>query len=244
MISSSFVKAVAAHRNPHALRVGSRLVAEQTGAPANGHARRRSRTRAALIQAAQQILAEDGDTGVSIQAIADLAGVGFGSFFNHFTSKDALFDAAFQDAFDQYAAWRDAQLPEGIDQVRRFAMNVRLTGRLTALQPGLARILTHRLAESAAHRPAAAPGLARDIAAAVRELRTNQSASGADPEVTVIAAAGAIAAIRRAMIARDATEQARMADALAGDLLRMFGADESLITELLTAPCPAPSQRR
>ncbi|GAA2513999.1 TetR/AcrR family transcriptional regulator [Winogradskya humida] len=208
-------------------------MAEQTGAPVNGHARRRSRTRAALIQAAQEILAGGGDTGVSIQAIADRAGVGFGSFSNHFASKEALFDAAFQDAFDRYAAWRDAQLPEGVDPVRRFVMNVRLTGRLSTLQPGLSRILTHRLAESATHSPAAAPGLAHDIAAAVRELRPAPSTPGADPEVTVIAAAGAIAAIRRAMAERDPAEQARMADALAADLLRMFGAGESLIAELV-----------
>ena len=55
----------------------------------------------------------------------------------------------------------------------------------------------------------------------------------------MIATAGAIAAVRRAMAERDPAEQARMADALVGDLLRMFCADESFITDLLTAPCPA-----
>ncbi|GIM89968.1 hypothetical protein Ato02nite_017610 [Paractinoplanes toevensis] len=41
---------------------------------------------------------------------------------------------------------------------------------------------------------------------------------------------------------RGAAERARMADARAGDLLRMFGADESLITELPSAPARAGQQ--
>lgn len=53
--------------------------------------RRRERTRNALLGAAQRFLAE-GRSAVGIQEIADAADVGFGSFCNHFESKEQLFD--------------------------------------------------------------------------------------------------------------------------------------------------------
>ncbi|MFE5084180.1 TetR/AcrR family transcriptional regulator [Streptomyces mirabilis] len=50
----------------------------------------------------RQILAESGDTSASFQAIAERADVSFGSFYNHFTSKAELFDAAVADALHEY----------------------------------------------------------------------------------------------------------------------------------------------
>ncbi|MYW21020.1 TetR family transcriptional regulator, partial [Streptomyces sp. SID2955] len=70
-------------------------------APLNRFERRRAETRQALIRAARQILAETGDTSASIQAIAERADVGFGSFYNHFESKAQLFDEAVRDALDE-----------------------------------------------------------------------------------------------------------------------------------------------
>ena len=59
--------------------------------------RRKALTRAALIAAAQGFLAEQGRTDVSIQEITEAADVGFGSFYNHFTSKVRGFAAAMED---------------------------------------------------------------------------------------------------------------------------------------------------
>ena len=56
--------------------------------------RRKSRTRAALIGAAQRILATRGTTEVAVQDITDEADVGLGSFYNHFASKPELFEQA------------------------------------------------------------------------------------------------------------------------------------------------------
>ena len=52
--------------------------------------RRKARTRRALVDAARRIVADRGTTQVSIQDITDEADVGFGSFYNHFESKDDL----------------------------------------------------------------------------------------------------------------------------------------------------------
>lgn len=80
----------------------------------NRFERRRAETRQALIRAARQILAETGDTSASIQAIAERADVGFGSFYNHFESKTKLFDAAVTDALDEFGQVIDERV-QGID---------------------------------------------------------------------------------------------------------------------------------
>ncbi|MEI2809643.1 MAG: hypothetical protein V9F00_05425 [Nocardioides sp.] len=48
--------------------------------------RRRAKTRAALIGAAQQLIAED-RTNVAVLEITELADVGLGSFYNHFRKQ-------------------------------------------------------------------------------------------------------------------------------------------------------------
>lgn len=57
----------------------------------NGHDRRRFATRRALLEAGRKLFAQSG-RDVSIAALAAHAGVAKGSFFNHFRTKEALFD--------------------------------------------------------------------------------------------------------------------------------------------------------
>ncbi|MFY1636863.1 TetR/AcrR family transcriptional regulator [Solwaraspora sp. WMMB335] len=211
---------------------------DEPEASTSRNARRKSRTRAALVQAAQQLLSEGDDADASIQAIADRADVGFGSFYNHFASKAELFDAAVADAFTRYTAWRDAQLGPAPDPVRRFAMNIRLTGRFSAAQPEIARILTHQIAAHGQAGPGLETALRPDLLAAVAALHTSGATGPSDTDVTVIAATGAVAAVLREVVRRGPAEQARLADALTRDLLRMLGAPWPLIDELLDVPCP------
>jgi AcrR family transcriptional regulator len=66
--------------------------------PANGHDRRRDRTRGALAAAARALIAEQGLTGLQTTEITRRAGVSPGSFYNHFSSKDELIEAVIADA--------------------------------------------------------------------------------------------------------------------------------------------------
>ncbi|MFB0615005.1 TetR/AcrR family transcriptional regulator [Streptomyces sp. AGS-58] len=112
--------------------------------PRNRFERRRAETRQALVRAARQILAETGDTAVSIQAIAERADVGFGSFYNHFESKTELFDAAVTDALEEFGQVIDARV-EGIDDPAELvAAGFRLTARMADSHPELLRILRDR----------------------------------------------------------------------------------------------------
>jgi len=72
-----------------------------TSAPARG-ARRRAETRTKLVQAARAVMARKGTDGTAIQEITDAADVGFGSFYNHFPSKEAIVDAVIEDALETF----------------------------------------------------------------------------------------------------------------------------------------------
>ena len=57
----------------------------------SGHQRRRHETRRALLEAGRELFLARGQA-VSIDAITAAAGVAKGSFYNHFNSRDALFE--------------------------------------------------------------------------------------------------------------------------------------------------------
>src|SRR6187455_1262459 len=57
------------------------------------HARRREHTRAKLVEAATTVFARQGVDNTRINEITDEADVGFGSFYNHFDSKEAIVEA-------------------------------------------------------------------------------------------------------------------------------------------------------
>ncbi|MBV9416400.1 MAG: TetR/AcrR family transcriptional regulator, partial [Solirubrobacterales bacterium] len=74
----------------------------------NRQARRREATRAKLVEAAAGLFARQGVDTTRIQEITDEADVGFGSFYNHFPSKEALIEALLADTVAVQGAEIDA----------------------------------------------------------------------------------------------------------------------------------------
>lgn len=68
----------------------------ETTKTAGRQQRRRERTRGRLLEAARDLFAEQGVEATTIAAIAERADVGFGSFYNHFESKDQIAVAAIE----------------------------------------------------------------------------------------------------------------------------------------------------
>jgi len=78
-------------------------VSELKDEPVNRLERRKQRTRAALVQAAQALIAPQVQrAGARDHQAAD---VGMGSFYNHFDSKEQLFEAAVGDVLDNHGAF-------------------------------------------------------------------------------------------------------------------------------------------
>ena len=137
----------------------------QVTTPPNRVDRRKQRTRSALLRAARRLLAED-RTNVSIQEITDAADVGFGSFYNHFESKDELFEAAVTQTLQAYVDLRDAVVAGYDDPAEIFTVSFRMTGRLQQQHPELVRVLLNTGPRILVHDAGLAPRARKDIAAA------------------------------------------------------------------------------
>jgi AcrR family transcriptional regulator len=66
--------------------------------------RRKRETRSRLLEAALRLMAEKGMEGVAINEITQAADVGFGSFYNHFESKEAIYAALLDWGFEEFGA--------------------------------------------------------------------------------------------------------------------------------------------
>lgn len=75
----------------------------------NGYQRRRRETRRQLLEAGRALFVARAAEQVSIESITDRAGVAKGSFYNHFDSRDALFEEIIEDTLkgllDKFAAF-------------------------------------------------------------------------------------------------------------------------------------------
>jgi AcrR family transcriptional regulator len=145
-------------------------MSEQTAEVPNRLARRKARTRAALVRAAQGYIAA-GKTNVPILEITEAADVGMGSFYNHFDTKEELFHAAVDDALDAFGAILD-ELTVGLtDPAEVFAQSFRLTGRLHRREPELSKVLLHDGLTLIGSDKGLAPRARRDIEDAARAGR-------------------------------------------------------------------------
>src|SRR6202171_6496052 len=120
-----------------------RRMTNPNGTAANRLERRKMRTRAALVRAAQTFIAA-GTFNVPVLEITQAADVGMGSFYNHFDSKEQLFQAAINEALDAHATLLDKLTGDREDPAETFARSFRLTGRLFRRRPEMSRVLLNR----------------------------------------------------------------------------------------------------
>jgi AcrR family transcriptional regulator len=93
--------------------------------------RRKARTRQALIDAAVRLIAEGRGDRASIQEITEEADIGFGSFYNHFDSKEQLFATASEEVPERWGRLIDRATAGITDPAELFAAGTRISGRLT-----------------------------------------------------------------------------------------------------------------
>jgi AcrR family transcriptional regulator len=204
-----------------------------TTVPTEGrNARRKERTRAALVRAAQELLSDGRGHDASIKTITELADVGFGSFFNYFDDKTELFDAAITEVAQRYEAWLDEQLTGVTDPLQRLALSIRHTGRLHLSHPDEANLLIGQFAVLYAGKAPLDGRISADIVGAMAAVAPRVPRGSS----TVISVAGAIAAVLTAASTLPEEGRAQLADSLVADVLRLIGADEAVIDELVHEP--------
>lgn len=185
--------------------------------------------------AAGELLAE-GRTEVSIQEITERAGVGFGSFHNHFDSKAQLFEAAVETALMAHADLLEIVSAGIEDPAERFAVGMRTTCRMQRDVPQMADVVLSA-GTRMLHLPTGIGPRARDdIAAGVAAGRFDV----ADHDLAFMAAAGALLGVLQFLVDTPEADVEVVASDLADRVLRMLGLPSGEAHRIARLALPTP----
>lgn len=206
---------------------------EPKSLPATRGARRRARTRAQLIEAARVLFGRQGVDATRINEITEEADVGFGSFYNHFSSKDEIVEAVLGETIEAQGAAVDALTRELDDPAEVVAVAHRYFVRLARTDPDWGWLLVRLDVSHSVAFSALGPFAARDLRRGLDARRFDV----ADPAVALNAAGGALLAVMRSVL--DGTARADADVHHAEGVLRMFGLEPAEAAEVARRPLPA-----
>ena len=212
----------------------SSVSATTTGGPTRLD-RRKARTRQALIDAAIRLIAEGRGERASIQEITEAADIGFGSFYNHFESKDQLFETASSEVLERWGRMIDRASAGIADPAEVFSVSLRLSARLTWTHPEVARFITGAGLDLLDAPGGLAPR-------AMRDIQAGQAAgqfSMADTEVALSAVAGGLIGLLRMHQRHPERVAESSVDELAEACLRLLGLPAAKARRLARLPPPA-----
>ena len=212
----------------------SSVAASTTGGPTRLD-RRKARTRQALIDAAIRLIAEGRGERASIQEITEAADIGFGSFYNHFESKDQLFETASSEVLERWGRMIDRASAGITDPAEVFSISLRLSARLSWTHPEVARFITGAGLDLLDAPGGLAPRAMRDIQAgqAAGQFRM------ADTEVALSAVAGGLIGLLRLHQRHPERVEESSVDELAEACLRLLGLPAAKARRLARLPLPA-----
>jgi AcrR family transcriptional regulator len=181
--------------------------------------RRKARTRQALIDAAARLIAEGRGERASIQEITEAADIGFGSFYNHFDSKEELFRTASEEVLEHWGRMIDRACAGIDDPAEVFATSFRISGRLGWTHPELARFITGAGLDLLDIPRGLAPR-------ALRDIKIGQAAGRftfPHAEIALSAVAGGLLGLLRVHQQHPEQIDETAVDETAEGMLRMFG---------------------
>jgi AcrR family transcriptional regulator len=163
-------------------------IASSEDPPQGRQGRRRAQTRAKLVAAAGALFARQGVENTRINEITEEADVGFGSFYNHFDSKEAIVEAVLGETIAAQGAAIKAVTADLDDPAETVAVAHRYFVSLARTDPDWAWLLirldlSHNIALAAL-----GPFAQRDLERGVRAGRFQVP----DKRVALFASGGAL----------------------------------------------------
>jgi AcrR family transcriptional regulator len=195
--------------------------------------RRKQRTRGRLVGAALTVMAQKGVDATTISDITETADVGFGSFYNYFTSKDEILDAAVAELFETIGTRIDASVATIEDPCRAIATAIRILVGMLIARKDWAEFIVRICAVPGYKQLSLYARLFRDI----EKVRASGRLPIADPEIVTYAVGGAILFMVVALVEGD-LPAAGAPERIAAMALRMLGATEAAIGDLVDHPLP------
>jgi AcrR family transcriptional regulator len=186
-----------------------------------------------LVEAAQTLFAQQGVDATRINEITEAADVGFGSFYNHFESKEAIVTAVVESAAVAAGAAIDAVTADLDDPAEVVAVAHRALISLASQQPEFGWLfvrleISHDLATTVLG-PYARRDLERGVAAGRFVVESEPTA--------LLVISGALLAVVRAVLRGEAPDG--VAEHHAAAVLRVFGVPAAEAGRVAQRPMPA-----
>jgi AcrR family transcriptional regulator len=194
--------------------------------------RRREETRNKLIAAATALFARQGVDNTRINEITEEADVGFGSFYNHFASKDAIVEAVLEQTLAAQGAAIVALTSDLDDPAEVIAAAHRHFVRLARTDPDWAWLLIRLDASHHVMRSALGPFARSDLQRGIKAGRLRIP----DEETALFATGGALLGVMRAVLDGHAPADADVYHA--EGVLRLLGLDHGEAAEIARRPLP------
>jgi AcrR family transcriptional regulator len=196
------------------------------------HARRREQTRAKLVEAARTLFARQGVDNTRINEITDKADVGFGSFYNHFDSKEAIVEAVLAETVAAQGEAIAAVSRELEDPAEVIAAAHRHFVRRARSDPDWGWLLVRMDVSHNVMLASLGPFAQRDLRRGIKAGRLRVP----NERVAMVAAGGALLAVMRAVLDGHAPRDADVHHA--EGILRLFGLAPEDAAEVARRPLP------
>jgi AcrR family transcriptional regulator len=196
------------------------------------HSRRREQTRSKLMQAARALFARQGIEDTRINEITEEADVGFGSFYNHFESKEAIVEAVIGETLAAQGAAVDALTAKLEDPAQVVAAAHRYFVNLARTDPEWGWLLIRLDRSQSVSLAALGPFAERDIERGIKAGRFHVS----NKRVALFGCGGALLAVMRDVLDGHAPKDADRHHA--EGVLRWLGLPPEEAAEVARRPMP------
>lgn len=184
------------------------------------------------MEAAKALFARQGVDNTRINEITEEADVGFGSFYNHFDSKEAIVEAVLTEAVSTQGAAIDAVTARLDDPAEVIAAAHRHFVRLARSDPDWAWLLVRLDVSHDVLLAGLGPFARRDLRRGLKSGRLQV----ANEQVALLASGGALLAVMRAVLDGRAPKDADVHHA--EGMLRLFGLPPDKAADLARRPLP------
>ena len=199
----------------------------------NRMSRQKQKTRNALVKAALSVMARKGTEAATISDITEGADVGFGSFYNHFASKEEVLAVVTEQLLDSIGKCIDDAVKEISDPLEILATALRLFIAILISKPEWAQFIIRISATPNYKQFGIFQSLFRDIAKVSQVPNSNI----VDPGTVNYAIGGAMLFMVVALLEGDLPSD-NAPNRIAAAALRILGQKEDAISKLVSRPLP------
>jgi len=184
------------------------------------------------------LMAEHGVGGVAINEITEAADVGFGSFYNHFPSKEAIYAELVSEVVERFGEALDRLSDQLTDPAEKIAASVRFTLRRARQDPMWGRFLVRTSLAGDSMNTGLGRFLLRDLKTGLARARFKAD----DLSMTYVALGGTVLGALTAEVRDDrgpfGADAKDIPERTAAMLLRMLGLNAKEADSIARRPLP------